>query len=311
MSELDANVIVNGQKAIATVAQTGTVIEDGGAIDATSVIQTESGPQKVVKTYDLNGGGGGGGSATWGDISGTLSDQTDLQTALDTKLQNTATGTNSLTILGKVSTYEKTVNIGDNSECYNVYAVSIGENARANMYSVAIGRASYANGNNAIAIGSYGCQASQSQAVAIGGYETKATAQSAIQLGQGSNNVANQFQVYEYPMLDGNTGKIPSDRMTKVIELTTTSVELASDNIYNGAELASVTFTLPATVPVNFTAQLNFTSGATATVLTAPNTINFDGDDCSGGVFTPVASKRYQVLIDSDGVNVNGYVIGR
>ena len=60
MSELDANVIVNGQKAIATVAQTGTVIEDGGAIDATSVIQTESGPQKVVKTYDLNGGGGGG-----------------------------------------------------------------------------------------------------------------------------------------------------------------------------------------------------------------------------------------------------------
>ena len=34
-------------------------------------------------------------SATWGNITGTLSDQTDLQTALDGKLANTATGTNS------------------------------------------------------------------------------------------------------------------------------------------------------------------------------------------------------------------------
>ena len=59
MSELDANVIVNGQKAIATVVQTGTVIKDGGAIDATSVIQTESGPQKVVKIMEVGGGGGG------------------------------------------------------------------------------------------------------------------------------------------------------------------------------------------------------------------------------------------------------------
>lgn len=32
-----------------------------------------------------SGGGGGGGTAAWGSISGTLSDQTDLQNALDTK----------------------------------------------------------------------------------------------------------------------------------------------------------------------------------------------------------------------------------
>ncbi len=90
MSELDANVIVNGQKAIATVAQTGTVIEDGGAIDATSVIQTESGLQKVVKVMDINGGGSGG-SATWGSITGTLSDQTDLQNALNSKADKRVT----------------------------------------------------------------------------------------------------------------------------------------------------------------------------------------------------------------------------
>ena len=57
MSELDANIIVNGQKTIAVQAQEGTVVKDGGAIDATSVIETESGKQKVVKIYDIGGGG--------------------------------------------------------------------------------------------------------------------------------------------------------------------------------------------------------------------------------------------------------------
>jgi len=33
--------------------------------------------------------GGGGGSAAWGSITGTLSAQTDLQTALDNKLDDT------------------------------------------------------------------------------------------------------------------------------------------------------------------------------------------------------------------------------
>lgn len=40
--------------------------------------------------YELQGGGGGGG--TWGSITGTLSDQTDLQAALDAKLDNPTSG---------------------------------------------------------------------------------------------------------------------------------------------------------------------------------------------------------------------------
>ncbi|HEY8354568.1 MAG TPA: hypothetical protein VIK69_06075 [Methylophilaceae bacterium] len=36
-------------------------------------------------------GGGGGGSASWGGITGTLSDQTDLQSALDAKADNAYT----------------------------------------------------------------------------------------------------------------------------------------------------------------------------------------------------------------------------
>lgn len=42
-------------------------------------------------TYILTGGGGGGG--TWGSITGTLSNQTDLQTALDAKAASSHTHT--------------------------------------------------------------------------------------------------------------------------------------------------------------------------------------------------------------------------
>jgi len=37
------------------------------------------------------GGGGGGGGSTWGSITGTLSSQTDLQIALDTKVTQAQT----------------------------------------------------------------------------------------------------------------------------------------------------------------------------------------------------------------------------
>ena len=132
-----------------------------------------------------------------------------------------------------------------------------------------------------------------------------AQAENSIQLGDGNNMTANLFQVYSYPMLDGNTGKIPSDRMTKVIDLTTASTELASDNIYNGYTLASVTLTLPESYSAqypNFITQVNFTSGSTPTVFNAPNNIYFNGDDCNNGTLTPVANKRYFILIFASGV---------
>lgn len=45
-------------------------------------------------------GGGGGGGASWGDITGTLSSQTDLQTALNAKQNTLVSGTNIKTING-------------------------------------------------------------------------------------------------------------------------------------------------------------------------------------------------------------------
>ena len=54
------------------------------------------------------------------------------------------------------------------------------------------------------------------------GFGAVAQANYSIQLGQGSNNTANNFQVWDYPMLDKSTGKIPLDRMpTELADLST------------------------------------------------------------------------------------------
>lgn len=63
-------------------------ITTGAGVDGYSVVW-DNGTGKFVLD-DISGGGGGG--ATWGSITGTLSDQTDLQTALDGK-QDSINGT--------------------------------------------------------------------------------------------------------------------------------------------------------------------------------------------------------------------------
>ena len=57
MSINDANIVVDGQKAVAVVIMSGEIVKDGGAVDATCVIKTEQGCQKVVKAYLMGGGG--------------------------------------------------------------------------------------------------------------------------------------------------------------------------------------------------------------------------------------------------------------
>ena len=343
--ENSATILRNGQLAVATVAQSGDLLTDPSVIDATAIIQTDDGPQKVVKTYNLGGGGGGGGTSDYTDLDNKPQINSVTLTGNKTGedlglLTNKATGTDALSLIGSATTKAGAVNIGNTSSAATAYNVAIGQNASAGGNNVsaspaygastasygyyasatagtAIGSMTYASNGIAIGRGHSSARkvsASMSGAIAIGFISTAsencaATAEKAIQLGAGSNNTANTFQVYSYPLLNGKTGKIPADRMSSIVTLTTTSVRLESDSIYNGAELASVTFTLPNTVPVNFIAQLNFTSGTTATVLTAPAGVYFDGDDCAGGVFTPVANKRYQVLITNDGVTTLGYVL--
>lgn len=230
-------------------------------------------------------------------------------------IENTATGTDSLTILGTPTSNQRNINIGaETTMNSSTYSVAIGYKAKTwTADSISLGANAYASATGSVALGSangqgYAPQAGGNYSNAIG-FQAVATQQDATQIGRGTNTVAGSLQFRGYQLVDAN-GKIPADRTAPVAELTTTSVELASDTIYNGTELASVTFTLPSTVPVNFTAQLNFTSGATPTTFTAPSGVIFEGDACSNGTFTPVASKRYSVLIYSDGVNVLGLVMG-
>ena len=85
---------------------------------------------------------------------------------------------------------------------------------------------------------------------------------------------------------------------------------MAADTIYNCGTASALTITFPATVGPKYISQVNFTSGTTATALTAPAGMVWLGNDIVQGVFVPVASKRYCVLFFYDGTAVRGLVQG-
>ena len=124
-------------------------------------------------------------------------------------LQNTATGTNALTILGTASIYPYSTNIGVNSSVVQ-YATAIGYNARSGHYSTAIGYNAQVTSNN-----------------------------SAIQIGYGTNNTANTLNIgfyngtnthYNWQLLDGTTGLIPDARISSNIARTS---DVANTNLSN------------------------------------------------------------------------------
>ena len=87
------------------------------------------------------------------------------------------------------------------------------------------------------------------------------------------------------------------------------TVALADKYLYTSTgDITSLTLSTP-TVDERYMSQVNFTSGATATTLTYPNTFKVlngcDDVQVIGGIktFVPEANKRYQVFIMSDGVN--------
>lgn len=104
----------------------------------------------------------------------------------DGYLQNTATGTGSLTILGTANT--------------NGYGVNIGTGSSAGQFGTAVGYGSLTS-NNGVAIGQY----------------AKANANLAIQIGRGTNTEANSCYIglsatLNYKLL-GSDGKIPDGRL--------------------------------------------------------------------------------------------------
>ena len=204
MSKNSATVIKDGQLAVATVPQTGTLVGAASEIDATALVETADGLQLCVKTCEVGGGGGGGGTVdqTYDPTSTNAQSGTAVAEAVQPALKNTATGTNSLTILGTATNSSYSVNIG-NSSASKTQSTAVGYAAQiTSQGSVAIGMSSQATGDYSIAIGRV-CQATANNAIQLGSNGSLLT----------ENSTPNTFQVFSYQMLDGTTGKIPMARL--------------------------------------------------------------------------------------------------
>lgn len=121
----------------------------------------------------------------------------------------TAIGSGAYTLGGTGSQGGGATAVGDFTNA--THGTALGSGTHTSMAAIAIGR-----GYNS----SHRVEASGARSIAIGvvastddNDKVEATAQSAIQLGNGVNSTANSFQVYEYQMLDGTTGKIPAERL--------------------------------------------------------------------------------------------------
>lgn len=181
----DEQVIQDGQRAVAVTEVSGDFIYDGGATDAYCIVNNNGTAQRALKVANVGEGGGGGTvDQTYDPTSTNAQSGTAVAEAVEPALKNTATGTNSLTILGRPTSKNYSVNLGYNSYAYEPYSVAIGFNASAQESSVAIG-----HNANILSV------------------------KNAIQLGKGTNNTEKTLQVYAYQLLDGNTGKIPMARL--------------------------------------------------------------------------------------------------
>lgn len=144
----------------------------------------------------------------------------------DKPLVNTATASDSLTILGTANTTRPScVNIG--------YGSSVGGN---NNTAIGYGARTYATYNTAIGDNAGVTGTGHTYSVAIGASAT-VTADHAIQIGSGINNNDNTFQVQSYTLLDTSNGTIPTDRLTKV----NTTITLAAADWSSNSQTVSVT----------------------------------------------------------------------
>ena len=91
------------------------------------------------------------------------------------------------------------------------------------------------------------------------------------------------------------------------------TVPLEDNKIVNCTRSAGVqilTISNPSTIDVDFSCEINFTSGDTPTVITASNIV-WLGDNVNENTgFVPRANCRYTVDFTYDGSNIRGYVQG-
>ena len=143
-------------------------------------------------------------------------------------LANTATGTNSLTILGTPSSSSFTVNVGINSQVNDTECIALGESAESTgRGSIAIGNGTTANAEDSDPNGQY--------AIAIGAHAS-AENDSAIQIGSGTNSNSFTLQVFNYQLLDAN-GIIPNARIPAATSAALGGVILVYDSTTNTLDI--------------------------------------------------------------------------
>ena len=157
-------------------------------------------------------------------------------------LQNTATGNNSLSVLGSPASYSGSINIGNSTLVSDTDSVAIGFNSSARS-------------NNSIAIGSFlSVGSGSSYSVALGsGASINNNKSSAIQIGYGTNSTSNSLFVgfynnssthYNWQLLDGTTGLIPDARLSSNIARTSNiptvdqTYDATSTNAQSGVAVA-------------------------------------------------------------------------
>ena len=230
------------------------------------------GNQKVTGIQSIAGG-----TVEWGDIEGTLSNQTDLQNALESKQATLISGTNiktinnnsilgegNLVIEGGESTVDQVYNGTSahaqsgvaisgakflNNKATGTNSLSILGSTSSNTASTNVGVGSSADNNGS----SFGYMSSSigEYSLAIGS-NAETNANRAYQIGTGTNSTANSLfcgfgTQTNYKMLDGATGLIPQERVLIPINTLDTSGSISlSDNSVNViTPSGAVTFVLP------------------------------------------------------------------
>lgn len=206
------------------------------------------------------------------------------------------------------------INIGYNNivdSATDNSAVVVGWQCNAGRFSTAIGSNAYATGSYAIKIQGGGGNASGDYSIGIGvaakakeqnsigiGHNAKSESQDAIQLGAGINSTAKTLQVWDYPLLDGNTGKIPDARLSDNIatvsdipdvkQTTGTSTENVMSQDAVTKELTAITDELAN--------KLSLTGGRITGSIRVINEINIGGNDAgknNGFYFSGTPSQLY------------------
>lgn len=148
------------------------------------------------------------------------------------------------------------------------------------------------------------------------GLETVSTAWEALKSGLRADDLlsskVNKSDVYTKTQIDTKLGdKSDKPDITDYLESgSVLSVIMTDNNIATCPEVSTLSITMPTSYDVTYCSELSFSSGATPTALTYPESVVMIGVDCIDNVFAPVANKRYTLMTAYNGQSFVGYVTG-